>query len=81
MAHISLQNTKNGRTYINYVEAYWDKEIKSPRNKKVLIGRLDRVTGELYFNDNFKDLRKRSPEVIKLLKEKFGLNDSYVFQS
>ncbi|MDR1396019.1 MAG: hypothetical protein LBK52_07615 [Deltaproteobacteria bacterium] len=79
MAHISLQNTQNGRTYINYVNAYWDKELKSPRNRKILIGKLDQDTGLPVFNSKFFRIKGSIPGLIELLKEKFMLDDSFDF--
>ena len=39
-------NKKNGVTYVYEAVSTWDKEKKSPRNKQVCIGKLDKETGE-----------------------------------
>jgi transposase len=38
---------KTGAIYVYSVESYWDKEKKSPRNRQVCLGRLDKKTGEI----------------------------------
>jgi hypothetical protein len=39
-------NKKTGVKYLYSVESYWDKELKSSRNRQVCLGRLDEETGE-----------------------------------
>lgn len=41
------RNKKTGVTYVYSVQSCWDKEKKSPRNKRVCLGKLDKVTGEI----------------------------------
>ena len=40
-------NKKTGVTYVYSVQSYWDKDKKSPRNKQVCLGKLDKETGEI----------------------------------
>jgi len=40
-------NKKTNVTYVYSVQSYWDKEKKSPRNKQVCLGKLDKETGEI----------------------------------
>ena len=47
---MSITKSKDKRTGITYVyesESYWDKELKAPRNRKKLIGKIDDATGEV----------------------------------
>jgi len=37
----------NGTIYVYESKSYWDKELKQPRNKRVLIGKVDSSTGEV----------------------------------
>lgn len=39
--------TPNGTIYVYENESYWDKELKQPRNRRKLIGKIDPVTGEI----------------------------------
>ena len=46
----SIVKSLDRRTGIIYVyssESYWDKEKKSPRNRRKLIGKIDPETGEM----------------------------------
>lgn len=47
MAIIKKYNAKNHTTYVYDSVSYWDKELKQPRSKRKLIGKLDPVTGEI----------------------------------
>ena len=38
---------KTGITYVYSSESYWDKDLKAPRNRKKLIGKIDKETGEI----------------------------------
>jgi len=38
---------RTGITYVYSSESYWDKELKAPRNRKKLIGKIDKATGEI----------------------------------
>lgn len=38
---------KTGITYVYSSESYWDKDLKAPRNRKKLIGKIDKETGEV----------------------------------
>ena len=37
---------KTGITYVYSSESYWDKDLKAPRNRKKLIGKIDKETGK-----------------------------------
>ena len=41
------KKTKNGTTYVYDSVSYWDKDLKQPRSKRKLIGKLDPDTGEI----------------------------------
>ena len=47
MAIIDYYSKKTGITYVYESQSYWDKELKQPRSKRVLIGKRDPKTGEL----------------------------------
>lgn len=47
MAIIDYYSKKTGITYVYDSQSYWDKELKQPRSKRVLIGKRDPLTGEL----------------------------------
>ena len=38
---------RSGITYVYSSESYWDKEKKAPRNKRILIGKINPETGEI----------------------------------
>jgi len=46
MSIVRLKDKRTGTTYVYESESYWDKEKKQPRNKRVLIGKVDEATGE-----------------------------------
>ena len=45
--HINVMNKKTGVTYVYESTSFRNKETKQPRNKRVCIGKLDPVSGEL----------------------------------
>lgn len=48
MASITkTRNPKTGTVYVYSSESYWDKELKAPRTRKKLLGKLDEETGEI----------------------------------
>lgn len=47
MAIIKKYNAKNNTTYVYDSVSYWDKDLKQPRSKRKLIGKIDPVTGEI----------------------------------
>lgn len=47
MAIIKQYNSKNDTTYVYESVSYWDKDLKQPRSKRKLIGKIDPVTGEI----------------------------------
>lgn len=47
MAIIKKYNKANNTTYVYDSVSYWDKELKQPRSKRKLIGKLDPITGEI----------------------------------
>lgn len=47
MPLIYLKNKKNGITYVYESENYWDKTKKQSRSRRICIGKLDPLTGEL----------------------------------
>lgn len=47
MAITKSRDNRTGITYVYSSESYWDKELKAPRNRKKLIGKIDEATGEI----------------------------------
>ena len=47
MAITKSKDKRTGITYVYSSESYWDKDLKAPRNRKKLIGKLDEETGEV----------------------------------
>lgn len=46
MAILKIHNQARGVTYVYESHSYWDKELKQPRSKRKLIGKVDPETGE-----------------------------------
>ena len=46
MAIVKVHNRTRGVTYVYESHSYWDKELKQPRSKRKLIGKVDPKTGE-----------------------------------
>jgi hypothetical protein len=64
MAIIYQHDKRTGLTYAYESHSYWDKEKKTSRAKRTLIGRLDSETGEIVPTDgrNKKDkVKKETP--------------------
>lgn len=51
MAIIHQHDKRSGITYVYESHSYWDKEKKTSRAKRTLIGRMDHVTGEIIPTD------------------------------
>jgi hypothetical protein len=51
LAIIHQYDKRSGITYVYESHSYWDKEKKTSRAKRTLIGRLDPVTGEIIPTD------------------------------
>jgi hypothetical protein len=51
MSIVKLKDKRTGTTYVYDSESYWDKEKKQPRNKRILIGKIDEETGEMVPTD------------------------------
>jgi len=51
MAIIHQYDKRSGITYAYESHSYWDKEKKTSRAKRTLIGRVDPVTGEIIPTD------------------------------
>ena len=47
MAITKSKDKRTGITYVYSSESYWDKDLKAPRNRKKLIGKIDEATGEV----------------------------------
>lgn len=47
MAITKSTDKRTGITYVYSSESYWDKDLKAPRNRKKLIGKIDEATGEI----------------------------------
>jgi transposase len=46
-------------TYIYEAVSYWNPELKRPENNKISIGKIDSVTGETYYKQQYIDKLKR----------------------
>jgi seryl-tRNA synthetase len=62
MSRVKLKDKRTGTTYVYESESYWDKEKKQPRNKRILIGKIDEVTGEIVPTDSRGRKRKTTAE-------------------
>ena len=47
MAYVKHYDSRRNVTYVYESFSYWDKELKAPRSKRKLIGKLDPETGEI----------------------------------
>lgn len=65
----------NGTVYVYESESYWDKDLKQPRNRRKLIGKIDPDTGEIIPTRKKKSNPHLDPvdesEAITALKEKY----------
>ena len=83
MAIIHQYDKRSGITYAYESHSYWDKEKKTSRAKRTLIGRVDPVTGEIVptdgrcKKDKVKEEKKTDPDY-KALYEK--LDKKYAMQ-
>jgi hypothetical protein len=59
MSIVYQKDKRSGITYAYESKAYWDKEKKVSRSKRTLIGRVDKITGEIVATDG--RCRKHSP--------------------
>jgi transposase len=67
MVSITRQNV--GRyTYLYESESYWDKEKKRPDNKKTLIGKIDLLTGDPVYKQEYLDKLASAGESIADMK-------------
>jgi len=62
MSIVKLKDKRTGTTYVYESESYWDKEKKQPRNKRTLIGKIDKETGEIVPTDGRGRKRKATVE-------------------
>lgn len=63
MSIVRNKDKRTGTTYVYESESYWDKEKKQPRNKRTLIGKIDKETGELVPTDGRGRKRKTAAEI------------------
>lgn len=65
----------NGTVYVYESESYWDKDLKQPRNRRKLIGKIDPNTGEIVPTRKKQANPHLDPvnesEAISALKEKY----------
>lgn len=77
MSIIYQYDKRSGITYAYENKAFWDKEKKQSRAKRVLIGRVDPLTGEIVPTDgrhkklNAKKEEGESPDYKSLYEELF----------
>lgn len=62
MSIVKLKDKRTGTTYVYESESYWDKEKKQPRNKRILIGKIDEETGGIVPTDGRGRKRKQEAE-------------------
>lgn len=75
MSIVKLKDKRTGTTYVYESESYWDKEKKQPRNKRTLIGKIDKESGEIVPTDGRG--RKRKTTVGKAAVNDEKLISSY----
>lgn len=75
MSIVKLRDKRTGTTYVYESESYWDKEKKQPRNKRILIGKIDKETGEIVPTDGRG--RKRKPTGGKAASNNENLISNY----
>lgn len=67
----------NGTIYVYESESYWDKDLKQPRNRRKLIGKIDKETGELVPTGRKgrpkKTVSENTDKQISELKDKYEL--------
>lgn len=51
MGIVYQTDKRSGITYAYENQSFWDKELKRSRSKRTLIGRVDKVTGEIIPTD------------------------------
>ena len=65
-------NKKTGVTYVYEVlENYWDPELKQPRNKRRLIGKIDPITNEVVPTGRKGPQKKADSIEVSKLKEEY----------
>jgi transposase len=86
MAIVKMRNKRNGVTYVYDSTSYWDKEKKQPRNKRVCIGKLDSKTGEIVYNNYYRQKQEQqnmkqmgSANVLKYKRQFYGA--TYLFDA
>lgn len=47
MALVKMHNKERNITYVYESESYWDKDLKQPRSRRRLVGKIDPETGEV----------------------------------
>lgn len=52
MAVVKQIDKRSGITYVYGVTSFWDKEKQQSRSKRVLMGKLDSVTGDIIPSDD-----------------------------
>jgi hypothetical protein len=81
MAIIKQFDKRSGITYAYESHSYWDKEKKTSRAKRKLIGRVDPITGEINptdgrcKRDKVKNIKAQNPDYKKLYE---GLQKKYI---
>ena len=65
MGIIYWTNKKTGITYAYENKAYWDKEKKQSRAKRILLGRVDPETGEVIPTRSYKK-RDKNTEIAQV---------------
>ncbi len=66
-----------GTTYCYYSESYWDKKSKSPKSKRVLIGKIDPETGEMV-PTRPRGRKKREEQMTQQEEEQYKAKESRI---
>lgn len=69
MGTIYKRNKKTDITYAYRNEAYWDKEKKQSRTKRILIGKVDPDTGDIVLTRAY---RKKQNSLVKVMSRQVG---------
>lgn len=86
MAIVKMRNKKNGVTYVYDSISYWDKEKRQPRNKRICIGKIDPKTGEIIYNNLYRqkqeqqNMRKMDQAAVLKYKRQF-YGATYLFDA
>lgn len=79
MAIIYQKDNRSGITYAYESKSYWVKELKQSRSKRVLIGRVDEVTGEIISTDGRGRNKSVALTALEVLPKRSFYGATYLF--